>query len=93
MVRLIACSVLLYLLGYLVIRLNCREAPSPNFMFLPKPLCGHSFPERNVVHAYLPMFRIERALTGKRFTRVAPWACDRELASDSWFPYGWELYP
>jgi hypothetical protein len=85
--RVTACWGLLYVLGYLAIRVNCsNDSPLPNTVRLPNVLCVHSLPERALVYNYMPMFRLERALTGKSFTRAKPWAFDAELASSSWVP-------
>jgi hypothetical protein len=90
--RVSACWGLLYLLGYLVIRLNC-DSPIANLIRLPNSLCVYSLPERALVYTYMPMFRIERALIGKTFTQVGPWAFDAEMDSSSWMPPWWRLYP
>jgi hypothetical protein len=91
--RVTACWGLLYFLGYIVIRLNCNDSSIPNIVLLPNSLCGDSLPERALVYTYMPMFRIERALTEKMFTRVSPWAFDAEMMdSSSWVPPWWRLY-
>lgn len=89
--RLISCWGLLYVLGYLVIRLNCSDGPVPNSLRLPESLCRFALPDRAVVYSYMPMFRIETALTGKMFTRVA-WGYDAEMVVGSWVPPWWKLY-
>jgi len=89
--RVSACWCLLYLLGYLLIRLNC-DSPMANLIRLPNSLCAGSIPETALVYTYMPMFRIERALTGKTFTRASLWSFDDEMESSSWVPPWWRLY-